>query len=111
MVRADVCYLVTETPGTHGLFDTPESAERMVYCAVRSVSSVEFWRAYEAGVAPTIVFDLAAPEEYRGERLIRHGDGDNAKYYRVIRTYDNGKTLEITCEEALAYDGRPESGA
>lgn len=103
MVRADVCYLVAETPGTHGLFDTPEKAERMVYCAVRSVSSADFWRAYEVGVTPTIVFDLAVPEEYQGERIIRHG----AKYYRVIRTYDNGKTLEITCEEALAYDGQP----
>lgn len=110
MRRADVCYLIRESPGTHGLFETAGRTERRVYCTVRSVVSVEFWRGYTAGASPSIVFDLADPAEYQGERLVRHEKGGASGYYRVMRTYYNGKTLELTCEEARAYDEPSESG-
>ena len=111
MRRADVCYLIRESPGTHGLFDAAERTERMVYCTICSVVSVEFWRGYTAGASPSIVFELADPAEYHGERLVRHEKGGVSGYYRVIREFDNGKTVELTCEEAKAYDGQPDSGS
>lgn len=123
MIREDVCYLIKETPGSHGVFDQPKRKERMVYCAIRSVSSAEYWRAHEQGLEPEIVFVLSDYVEYEGERLIRYGDGDKARYYNVLRTYVNDawssygrqranrKEIEITCEEAKAYVGGSDSGA
>lgn len=108
MICDDVCYLITETPGAHGVFDPPAYTERMVFCAVRSVSSADFWRAYEQGIEPQYVFVLSDPIEYRGEALLRYG----SIRFRVIRTYANSNhELEITVEEAKAYVGQPESGA
>lgn len=107
MTRSDVIYLVTETPGGHGAFDKVSREERMVYCRVKSVTSADFWRAYENGVSLSLVFVLADRSEYQGERLVRHGD----RYFQIVRTYDTGKGFELTCKEADAYDGDPESGA
>ena len=108
MICDDVCYLLTEVPGTHGVFDEPNYTERMVLCTVRSVSSADFWRAYQQGIEPQFVFVLADPIEYRGERLLRY----NSTRYRVIRTYANSNNeIEITVEAKKAYVGQPESGA
>lgn len=99
MIRADVIYLLSENPGSHGVFDTPTYTERIVYCTVRSVGMTEFYRAHEQGLEPSIVFVLTDAADYEGERLIRWGD----VYYKVIRTYVDGLAIEITCEEAEAY--------
>lgn len=111
MIRDDVCYLIQETPGTHGVFDTPTRTERMVYCSVRSVSSADFWRAYSNGLEPTLVFVLSDFIDYQGERLIRYGEGQSARYYKVLRTYAKDRELEITVVEAGAYDGDPQGSA
>lgn len=99
MIRADVIYLITENPNPHGVFDTTTPTERVVYCTVRSVGMSEFYRAHEQGLEPQIVFVLSDYADYNGERLIRWGD----KMFRVIRTYVDGLSIEITCEEAEAY--------
>lgn len=103
MIRADVIYLLAENPGTHGVFDKPTYTERMVYCTVRSVGMSEFYRAHEQGLEPSIVFVLTDYADYNGERLIRWGEKDKARYFSVIRTYIDGQSIEITCEEAKAY--------
>ena len=108
MICDDVCYLITETPGTHGVFDTPTYTEREVFCSVRSVSSADFWRAYQQGVEPQFVFVLSDPIEYEGERMLRYG----STRFRVVRTYTNSHNeIEITVEATKAYAGQSESGA
>lgn len=107
MIRDDVCHLITEEPGRHGVFDTPKRTERMVYCTVRSVSSADYWRAYEHGISLTLVFELADCADYHGERLIRYGEGENARYYEIVRTYAAGDAVELTVTEAKAYVGQP----
>lgn len=108
MIRDDVCYLLAETPGTHGVFDAPAYTERMVFCSVRSVSSADFWRAYQQGIEPRFVFVLSDPIEYQGEKLLRYG----STRFRVVRTYTNSASeIEITVEAAKAYVGQPENGA
>ena len=96
MIRDDVCYLVTETPSPHGVFDEVTKTERMVFCLVNSVSSADYWRAQTAGVDLSVVFVLSDYREYDGEKLIRCGD----RYYSVVRTYVNQNEIEISCEEA-----------
>ena len=108
MICDDVCYLLTETPGTHGVFDTPACTERMVFCQVRSVGSADFWRAYGNGVKVEKVFVLSDPAEYGGEKLLRY----NGVRYSVVRTSTNNHhEIEITTEAAKAYVKQPENGA
>lgn len=108
MIRDDVCYFVTESPEAHGVFDLPATTERMVYCAVRSVYSTEFWRAYEHGIEPQFVIVLSDPAEYQGERVVKY----NGKFYRIVRTYaDSPAGIELTVEEVLDNAGQSSIGA
>ena len=108
MIRDDVCYLITENPSGHGVFDTPSRTERMVYCTVRSVYSADYWRAQEQGLDPQIVFVLSDYGDYNGERLIKY----DSRYWRVVRTYVDNRAIELTCEQAEAYvvDPPPSEG-
>ena len=110
MRHADVCYLIQETPGTHGLFDAAERTERMVFCQVRSVYGSEFWKAKEAGTELAIVLELSDYHEYNGERLLRWAGRGESHYYRIVRHYVDGTKIQLACEEARAYDGQPDSG-
>lgn len=97
MLRADVVYLISQTPGKHGVFDPPTAeTERMVYCTVRSVGMSEFYKAKEYGLAPEYVFELADFADYEGERIVEY----NNVRYEVIRTYVDGLKIEITVQEA-----------
>ena len=96
MIRDDECYLISQNPDTHGVFDPPEETERMVLCAVRSVGANEFYRAKEYGLNPQLVFVLSDLLDYEGEKQLRYGD----KRYDVIRTYCDGFGIELTVEEA-----------
>ena len=95
MLRADVIYLIKENPGNHGWFDSPTYTEKMVYCTVRSVGMTEYYRAHAQGLEPSVVFDLADEADYDDERILRWG----TKYYRIVRTYVDGLSIELTCEE------------
>ena len=100
MVRDDVCWLIKEIQGAHGAFDAPQRVERMVYCQAKSVRASEFWTAMTAGSELAAVFVLSDYHEYDGERLLRW-DG---RLYKVARSYVTGQAIELTCEEADAYD-------
>lgn len=101
MIRDDVCYLVAEEPAAHGVFDRPAETARMVFCSVKSVGSAEFYRALAEKLHPTIIFVLQDAIEYQGEKIVLWTPrGGTQQRYRVIRTYQAGNSLEITCEEA-----------
>lgn len=104
MIRDDVCWLIKETPGGHGVFDKPTRTERMVFCSVESVRSSEFWRAKTAGSDLAMVFVLSNYLEYDGERLLRWENGGTSRYYRIVRSYVTEESVELTCEEVEAYD-------
>ena len=108
MICDDVIYLIHDDPTPHGVFETRTRTERRVFCTVRSVSRADYWRANAAGLSPELVFVLSDLIDYDGEMLIRHGEGEKAKYYNVIRTYANGRQLEITVETAKVYDRQPD---
>ena len=96
MIRAEVISLVVETPADHGVFETRTETTRNVFAEIRSVGRNEFYKAKAAGIEPNIEFVLADYLEYGGEKIVLF---DN-KRYRVVRTYTNGQTIELTCEEA-----------
>ena len=71
----------------------------MVYCEVRSIGMNEFYKAAEAGLAPSVVFVLADTAEYKGERrLTWHG-----RPYQIIRTFTDGIKIELYAEEVKAW--------
>ena len=97
MVRADVVTLLSEEPKAHGVFDTPNVAERTVYCDVKSVSQSEAYQARAIGLNPEYRLRLSHSFEYKGEKLC---EMRNTRY-RIIRTYmDESDGIELTLERA-----------
>ena len=80
-----------------GVFDTPYSEGRKVYCTVRSVSWHERYEAQTHGLRPELIVKLADVLEYKGEtRCTLEG-----KEYRILHEYllgDGG--VELTLERA-----------
>lgn len=95
MNRSGVLSLISESPEAHGIFDTPRETERVVFCTIRSVGYNEYYRALEYDLHPTLVFTLADYAEYQGEKIAVF----EGTRYRVIRTYETGGAIELTCEE------------
>lgn len=99
MIRDSVCYLVRESPAAHGVFDPPAETQRMVFCAEKSVSNAEFYRALSNGLHPRLILTLADPAEYQDEKICIYG----IKRYRVVRSYITAaNAVELTLEEATA---------
>ena len=96
MIRAEVITLVGENPAAHGVFDRATEVGRDVFAEIRSVGYNEFYAAKSAGIEPSIVFVLQDYMEYDGEKIVLF----DSKRYRVVRTYTNGQTIELTCEVA-----------
>ena len=96
MFERSVIYLIEQQPDPHGITETPEETEHMVYCTVRSVGHTEVYEALTHGLHPTLTFSIANHLDYCGELYLRYED----RRYRVIRTYRTGMSLEITVEEA-----------
>ena len=93
MLKADVIYLITENASAHGVHAQVTRTERMVYCAIRSVSRAEFYTALNVGIEPEYVFALSVADEYQGERYVRYRD----QIFDVVRTYVTEEDgIEIT---------------
>lgn len=94
MIRAAVLQLIAEAPEARGVFDDATETARQVFCDVRSVTRAEFYRAKEIGVEPTFIFVLSNFAEYNGEKIAVY---EGARY-RIVRTYVNGESIELTAE-------------
>lgn len=91
--KDDVISLISKTYTITDYGDvTVSENKREVFADVRSVGMREKYEALQAGLNPELVFVLADYYEYEGEDEIEHDE----ERYRVIRTYRNGQTLEIT---------------
>lgn len=94
MQMPDTVKLIAEEQ-PHGVWEEPKLEEREVYCLVRSVGMSERYQAMANGFNPSVVFTLRDSADYQGEKnLIFRG-----KLHRVIRTYQTGRAIELTCEE------------
>ena len=95
MFRSGVLTLIAESPAAHGIFDKPTETERTVFCTVRSVGYSEFYQALSHDLHPSLVFVLADYAEYQREKICEF----EGVRYRIIRTYQTGGAIELTCEE------------
>ena len=99
MARSDVINLIAESPKAHGIYEDPHTSERTVFVTVRSIGMTEKYTAMSQGLAPEIKFELAAPEEYQGEKICRYHD----KIYHIIRTYESEEMVELIAERSNAH--------
>lgn len=89
---ANVAVLHRDDPQPLGVFETPVTRDRKVYCTVRSVSYRQRYEAMAHDMDPVCIIRLAAPEEYQDEqRCTLEG-----QTYRVRDPYLTGDGLELT---------------
>lgn len=76
--------------------------ERTVFVQPRGVYNAEFYNAAQAGLHPSITFELANKADYNGEKLVEW-DG---KTYSVIRTDWTAQRdrISLICEERVGNE-------
>lgn len=89
----EVLLLIQQTQGVEEYGDpvVTETA-REVFAKLSSIGQKEFYQAHAVGLQPEMKFVLADYLDYEGEALAEY-DGQR---YRILRTYRNGKELELT---------------
>lgn len=95
MIRATVIEFINEEQ-PRGIFDDTTETRVTVKAEIRSVTRREFYEAAGAGITPELVFRIANFRDYSGQKVFWH----ESQRWRVIRTYTNGQTLEITAGRA-----------
>lgn len=70
-----------------------------VYVMPRGVYNAEFYNAAQAGLHPSITFEIANKADYHGEKLIQWGN----KMYNIIRTDWTAQrdVIRLICEERV----------
>lgn len=87
---------VVRTEDSDGYFTDVETTEQ-VFCNVKSVSRMEFYEAYKAGLSLALSVEMWN-DEYAGQKEIEY----NNKRYRVERTYmKDRQTIELNCSEVI----------
>ena len=76
---------------------------REVFARIRSIGMKEKYEALQAGLNPEYTFILPDYYEYDNEDEIQYNDDT----YRVIRTYRNGKELEIVVTRDASVEPEP----
>ena len=87
--------LVSRTMADDGYTVTGET-RRDVFCRLASIGQTEFYQAQATDLRPELKFILADYLDYDGEYLCIY----NGEWYRVLRTFRAGLTLEIVVQKA-----------
>lgn len=98
MICDDICYLISEDPQAHGVFDKPDEGKIPVFCQVLSVSRSEYWHALQNGIEPSYVLRFSESADYHGEKVLLFRN----RRWRVIRTYVTDHAVELTIGEVAA---------
>jgi len=90
----DVIELITATTTQNTIgdnIDTKTYSQR--FANKKSVRQSEFYQAMNNGLKPSLMFEIRSID-YNNEESLRY----NSKEYTIIRTYDKGEVIELTCE-------------
>ena len=81
---------------------TLSKTEKEIYAEVKSVGTTEFYQAQATGLRPEVKFVIPNYNEYSGEKIVKwENEYGQTEEYSVIRTYRNGRELEITCKRGI----------
>ena len=92
--------LIKETDSRNEYGDLVKTeTRRTVYAEEYSVSRVEFYQGMAEGYKPEVKFRLTYWLDYEGEEQIEYTPygSDRPVRLKVLRTYNSGDSLEITC--------------
>ena len=85
-------YVISNAKTAMGGRESSIESQRTIFAEKKSVRSTEFYQAYQSGLEVTKIFKIWAIE-YDDERVLKHEE----KYYTIIRTFERGDFLELTC--------------
>lgn len=93
---SDVIKLVSVTEGVDedGFPLNTELISSDIFANKLPVRSSEFYQASQAGYVISLVFRIRSID-YNGEESLVYED----ETYRVVRTYDKGEFIELSCEK------------
>ena len=108
----DISLIATaDTVDDYGNWTTVET-KRTVYAEERSVGMNEFYQGYAKGFKPEVKFALTNFADYQGEMIVEYvpflGNSDRPIRLSVLRTYNAGDTLELTCYRGVETPHPPE---
>ncbi len=95
----------TDTVNDYGDWVTVET-RRTVYAEERSVGMNEFYQGYAVGFKPEVKFVLTNFADYQGEAIVEYTPflGDRPIRLSVLRVYNAGDALELTCYRGVEVD-------
>ncbi|MEX3713650.1 phage head closure protein [Cytobacillus horneckiae] len=73
------------------------SSQRQIFAEKKSTKQSEFYQALQNDLEVTTIFKIHLLD-YDEERVVK---GLNEKYYTVIRTYELGDYIELSCQRRL----------
>ena len=79
-----------------GGYKNVATAENEVFAKKSSVKQNEFYLAQQSDLQAEVIFKISI-FDYDDEKAIKHNDD----YYSVIRTYEMGDFIEITCQKRI----------
>lgn len=97
-VFKDVITLITVEQVSDGAggYENKPGTKRTVFANKKSATRSEFYLAQQADLEVEVVFTVYL-SEYNDERVIEH----NNRYYSVIRTFEKGDFIELTCQRRI----------
>lgn len=83
--------------------EMPEYRLTLIYVQPRSVYSSEFYQAAQAGLHPSITFEVTNRADYRGEHVLEW----NGTEYDILRADWTGMKdkLRLVCQERIGRNG------
>ena len=97
-VFKDVITLITVEKVSDGAggYENKPGTKRTVFANKKSATRSEFYLAQQADLEVEVVFTIYT-SEYNDEQVIEH----NNQYYSVIRTFEKGDFIELTCQKRI----------
>lgn len=79
---------------------------RTVYAEEVSVSQTEFYQGYAVGFKPEVKFILENFMDYQGEKIVEYTPfmATDPVRLTVLRTYNAGDQVELTCYKGVEED-------
>ena len=77
-----------------------DGSRREVFAKQISIGMTEFYEAAATDYRPEIKFNLTDYLDYNGETYAEH----EGKFYRIMRTYRAGQSIELTLTSASAEE-------
>lgn len=109
MGRYTDIYLISVEKRVNRFGDWEEhETRRQVYAEEMSVGQNEYYQAFAVGLKPEVKFILENFMDYKDEKLVEYvpfmGDPSKPVRLTVLRTYNAGDQIELTCYKGVERD-------